>query len=505
MTVTSPGPAESASALDAYVRAIRSRAPIVALATLVALTAAAAMLAARAPTFKSTAQLLVTPLPQDDRTFLGTALLRDSGDPTRTVQTAAALVDSPAAAQRTARVLRGGLTQSDVEQDVDVQPLGESNILSVTAAATSADAATRLANAYAQSALAVRGEEIRRQIDAAIAAVGPNPTGADIARLAELRAVRAGGDPTLNLSQPAQEPRSAGGAPAWLVLVLAAIAGFTLGSIAALLIERLDRRVRDESELLALAPIPILLRVPATGSKGRGTSVDAFGSSVREAFRTLQIQLDQRRADAGSRGQTLMVTSASSADGKTSTALNLSFALIGAGHRVILMDCDLRNPDIARQLGLETSEGLAALLTSQMRLGELLQPARTPSLQVLTAGSSARDNTLLYGLDRRIGEILEEASELADYVIIDTASLGEVGDPLTIAGHVDGLLLVGRLQHTNRQALKTTVELLDRAHASPTGWVIIGEEGTPLSSWYHYVGGNGGGWRRGTRPRAPAA
>jgi capsular exopolysaccharide synthesis family protein len=501
MTVTSAGQDESAAALGPYVRAIRSRALVVALTTIAAVGVAAALLATREPLFKSTAQLLVTPLPQDDRTFLGTGLLRDSGDPTRTVQTAAALVASPLAAQRTARRLGHGLTERQVEGDVDVQPLGDSSILSVTASSTTADAATRLANEYAQSALAVRGEQIRRQIDAAIGAVGPNPTQADNVRLAELRAVRERGDPTLTLSQPAVTPRSAGGAPAWLVLVLAAMAGFTLGSIAALLIERVDRRVRDESELLALAPMPILLRVPAMGRTGRGASADAIAGSVREVFRTLQIQLDQRRAEAGGRGQTVMITSASSGDGKTSTALNLSFALIGAGHRVILMDCDLRNPDIARQLELETSEGLVALLTSRVRLSALLQSARTPALRVLAAASGSRDNTLLHGLDHRIGEILEEAAELADYVIIDTAPLGEVGDPLTIAAHVNDLLLVGRPQHTNRQALKTAIGLLERAHTSPTGWVIVGEEGTRLSSLYLHAGSNGVGWRRGSRSR----
>lgn len=496
MTATSPGPDESAAALGQYLSAVRARTWVVVLVTLATVGVAAALLATRAPTYKSTAQLLVNPLPQDDRTFLGTALLRDSGDPTRTVQTAAALVASPLAAQDTARRLSGGLTSSDVEQSINVQPLGDSNILSVTASATSAAAATRLADQYVRSALAVRARQLQRQIDTAMAAIGPNPAASDAARLAELRAVRQRGDPTLTLSQAAQTPRAATGTPVPLVLVLAAIAGFTLGSIAALLMERFDRRVRDAGELVAFAPIPILLRVPTTGRKGRRASSDDFAWSVREAFRTLQIELDQRRAQAGGASQTVMVTSASSADGKTSTALNLAFALVGAGHRVILMDCDQRRPDIARQLGLEPSDWLVALLTSRVALSELLQPAR-PNLHVLAAGRGSRDNSLLHGLDRRIGEILEEAAELADYVVIDSAPLGEVGDPLTIASHVDALLLVVRPQHTNREALRTTVELLQRAHKTPVGWVVIGEEGKKRSSSYHYAQANGSGRRRG--------
>ena len=268
MTVTSSAPDESALALRPYVRAIRARSLVVAMTTIAALAVAAALLATREPTYTSAAQLLVTPLPQDDRAFLGTTLLRDSGDPTRTIQTAAALVVSPLAAQRTARRLGGGIDQRTVEAAVNVQPLGESNILSVTASSTTRDGAARLANAYAQSALAVRDEEIRRQIDAVMQTVGPSPTPGDKTRLAELRAVRDRGDPTLLLSQPAEAPQSSKGAPAWLVLALAAIAGFTLGSIAALL---LLRRIADERELVEVYPLPILARVPAGGRRRDGS------------------------------------------------------------------------------------------------------------------------------------------------------------------------------------------------------------------------------------------
>ena len=105
MTATSPGADDNAAALRSYARAIRARGGVVVAVTLAAIVVAAALLAMRTPTFTSTAQLLVTPLPQDDSAFLGTSLVRDSTDPTRTMQTAAALVASPAAAQRAARQL----------------------------------------------------------------------------------------------------------------------------------------------------------------------------------------------------------------------------------------------------------------------------------------------------------------------------------------------------------------------------------------------------------------
>ena len=289
MTVTSTGPDESAAALRPYVRAIRARSLVVAVTTLAALAVAVALLATRTPTFTSSAQLLVTPLPQDDRTFLGTTLVRDSGDPTRTVQTAAALVASPLAAQQAARRLGGGMDQQTVEGNVNVQPLGESNILSITASSTTADGAARLANAYAQSALTIRDQEIRRQIDAVMQTIGSNPTPAERTRIDELQSVRGRGDPTLLLSQPAQAPQSSKGAPAWLVLVLAAIAGFTLGSIAALL---LLRRIADERELVEVYPLPILARVPVGGRRREGSALHHAPGEVIDAFRSLRLQLE---------------------------------------------------------------------------------------------------------------------------------------------------------------------------------------------------------------------
>ena len=131
MTARSRGPDADAS-LGPYLRAVSSHALLFALVTLATLAAAAALLSTRSPSYEATAELLVTPLQQDDRTFLGIELLRDSGDPTRTVQTAAALISSPVAASRTAQQLGGGLTRQDVEDAVKVEPYGTLGVVVVS-------------------------------------------------------------------------------------------------------------------------------------------------------------------------------------------------------------------------------------------------------------------------------------------------------------------------------------------------------------------------------------
>jgi tyrosine-protein kinase len=467
MTVTSSGPDESAVALRPYVRAIRARSLVVALATIAALGVAAALLATREPTYTSTAQLLVTPLPQDDRTFLGTTLLRDSGDPTRTVQTAAALVDSPLAAQRTARRLGGGSSGQAVQSHVNVQPLGESNILSVTASATTAAGAARLANEYAQSALAVRAEEIRSQIDGVMQAVGPDPTPADKTRLAQLRAVRDRGDPTLMLSELAQSPQASNGAPAWLVLALAAIAGFTLGSIAALL---MLRRVADERELVEVYALPVLARVPAGGRRRDGSALAQAPSEVIEAFRSLRLQLELE--DRG--GGAILVTSASRREGKTLSTIDLARELTAVGRRVVLIDLDLRRPQLAAALGVVPGRDLLDVTRRDDPLADALHEVHGSPLLRLASPTSLLDARKVEQFEARLPTLLEEARAVADYVLLDGPPLGEVSDALQAVPLVDHVIVVARIGTTSRSALETLRDLLRRAGRAATGYIVIG-------------------------------
>lgn len=487
-------------ALGPYLRALRARKLMAFAITVVAIAAAAGVLARRSPAFVATTQILVTPLAQNDQTFIGVSLVRDAGDPTRTIQTAAALIESTYAAQLTAARVGHGLTTQQVQSDVTVVPVGQSNLLDVTAKAAAGSLAAHLATSYAEQSLYVRGLTIRRQINALIASLSGSPTPGNQARVLELRAVLRNGDPTLSISRPAPVPRSPSGAPKWLVLALATIVGFVIASIAAVLTEQFNRRVRELDDLISLYPLPVLGRVPAMR---RGDDVDdPFRASpmVREAFRTLQIQLDKREAG----GRTVMVTSASGADGKTAVTLNLALALVGSGHRVLLLDFDLRKPDLERRLGLPPSGGLTSLLTRSAPLSELIQQVpRLAPLSVVPAAGGPGDLALLPVLARRLPEIIREAGASFDYIVIDTAPLGEVGDTLAVVDVADELILVGRPGNTDRIGLGLVRDLLTRAGTQPAGWVIVGEEDASRGSYYGYgsVVPNQGG-RLGRRFRA---
>ncbi len=495
-TSAPPGAPVSEAALSPYLRAIRGHKLLVVLVTLAAVAGSLLWLTLRTPTYEATAELLVTPLPQDDRTFLGLQLLRDSGDPTRTVQTAANLVKSPQAAQITARALGSDWSTRRVLGAVQVEPQGQSNILAITAGADSAKLATRIANEFMSAALEVRARALRRQVTPLLSSLraraarsgSEGEAAAEMAdRINQLETIRNGTDPTLSRSQLAEVPRSPAGAGPVIVIALALMGGLALGAGSSVLLELLDRRVRDQDEAIALYPLPILARVPILPRRLRrppGETSWLMPPSVREAFRTVLIQLE--RSD-GAGGHVVMVTSASTGDGKTTSAINLAVSLAAAGESVMLLDVDLRKPDVGTQLGVSESTRLIELVKPEAKLEELAKAApHLPSLSVLSTGAAEEDAALIEALNRRLPELLSQARSLADTVVLDTAPLGEVSDALRIADSVDDIIVVMRPGNTDRANLETMRDLLERTGWTPRGYVVIGEPHAAPTGYYGY-------------------
>jgi capsular exopolysaccharide synthesis family protein len=486
-------PSHNEGALGPYLRALRNHRLIVVLATIAALLGSTAWLTLRTPDYEAAAEILVTPLPEGNQTFVGIPFLVSSGDPTRTVQTAATLIESNAAAERTGSAL--GLSTARVRELVTVEPKGESNVLEVRATAESPELARDMADTFARESLAVRSEQLREQIATTIDRL--TATLADTresgradavselsTQITALENVRDGNDPTLSISELATLPRQPIGAPAWLVLGLSGIAGLMVGLGIALLMEMTERRIRDEEELLSLYPLPVLARVPTLSRREYRRSTKAMPPHLREAFRTLQARLEVR----GTGRRTIMVTSASRNDGKTSSATNLALSLVAGGHGVVLIDFDVRKPDVAPRVGLSRPErSLSAMLDPDVRLADLLVSApRMPLLRVVTAAGTQGDVALLEALLRMMPRVLAEAAELADYVIIDTAPLGEVSDALKIVDLVDDVILVVRPGHTNRVNLEQARDLLESVNREPSGMLLIGERPGGSTGYYGY-------------------
>jgi Mrp family chromosome partitioning ATPase len=477
---------KSNGALDAYLRAIRAHRLLVVAVLLATLLACIAWLAQRSPQYKATAELLINPLAQSDDTFLGLPVIKDSGDPTRTMQTAAALLESPAAARATARRLGGGWTERRVLDHVNVEPEGESNILAVTAKARSGRKAADTANAFAAAALRQRDAALRREVSRVIDRLtstrarlrrgDPSLLGLD-SRIGQLEQVRLGGDPTARLSRLATSWSSAEGLPSWLIVALALVAGFALGSAAALLNERLSpRTIRAEEELDEIDPTPVLARVPNKSSRGpiqrRRTSL-----AILTSFRGLELQL---RAQEGEH-RAVLFTSPSAGDGKTSSVINFARALVSAEQEVILFDLDLRTPDLARRLGVAEHRNLHSALASSAGLSDALSAVPGMPMMSVVPGIADATGPTLEQVGQRLPELIDEARAKASYVLIDTSALGEVGDALRFIDAVDDIVFVARLNNTRVTDVEVGRDLLRRARKPATGYVLLGCGRVPRS------------------------
>src|SRR5690349_256445 len=154
-----------------YAEAVRRHPAVVIGIAVLAILAGVLWLALRSPGYEAGAEILVAPVPAEEEAFVGIDVVHESGDATRTVQTAVSLLHSPAAAAGAATALGPPWTSRKVERTVRVEPQGESSVVVVTARARSGAEAVRVANAYAAAALSARDREVSRQIRARIAAL----------------------------------------------------------------------------------------------------------------------------------------------------------------------------------------------------------------------------------------------------------------------------------------------------------------------------------------------
>ncbi len=463
--------------LDSYLQAIRAHWFLVVVVALATVAGTVAALLVRTPTYTATSKILVSPLRTDGESFFGLKIVRESGDPTRTVQTAASLIDTREAAELAAVRLGPGWTAQRVEDATTVQADGQSNLLAITAKAADPEVAARVADEYARSSLFVRRQELRVRVAALITQLqtrqrelAPGDPGAeDIARrINELESLRNGDDPTLQLAGSAAIPHTPSDPPAWLLLVVAVVGGLGVGSTAALLRETFTQAIRSEQDFRSIYPLPVLSRVPVVGESEHGLDRSAYG---REAYRTVLAQI----LAGSSAPRAVMLTSPSVGDGKTTAAVQLALSAAASGMRVVLIDVDAYGSRAADRLGVpQEARRLQEAVAGDLPIDSLLAPvALEPSAYVLAA--SGFDTGFLATLQRRLPALLNDLlDDSADLVIVDAPPL-DGGDSLSYAQDVDDVLLVVRLGHTRRSSIERTRDLLQNVRRAPTGAILVGD------------------------------
>lgn len=485
-------PGAEAQGLVSYVEAIRAGRWIIIGALAACLGAALLYLAQAEKVYEASADLLITP--QSDLPVAVPGIITQSSDPTRDVETVARLVTSPPVSRRVIDELKLDTSVRKLGTKVDVQPLAQSNIITIRGQGATPQAAKQIADAFGSEFVAYRTERLHDVVDPLIARLEPRvpdtPTAAELenpaspaSQLEVLEQLRAAPDPSVSFESEAELPTSTAAPRPLLTTAAAIIGGLVVGLVGAFALQLLDPRLRREDQLRARFRLPILARIPLERRRrSRPLLPSELSLGALDGYQALRAALTTSRRDSLS-GRVLLVTGPSPGDGKTTAAINLASTIAAAGKRVILIEADSRRPSIGRALDLHAEVGLASVVTGRRYLIDALMPVggEDAKLRVLlNAADEAPAADVLSHLSA--DTLLLQAQRLADWVIVDSPPLNHVAETLALAQAVDDLLVVVRIGKTNFRDLTELAEMLAQQSITPAGFVILG--GHARTSYY---------------------
>jgi capsular exopolysaccharide synthesis family protein len=457
------------------------RAPLIVACTLVTAAAALVFSLAQTKQYTATASLLFRD-PGFDQQLFGSSVSQ-APDPTREAATNITLVSLNAVADRTAARLGSDFTGTEISNKVNVQSEGQSDVAQVQASDPEPQTAATLANAFAQAYIVFRRDADRRKVKQALALVSadfnrlspPSQQSGEgeslqrqISRLSTLEALQTG---NAELVQRATVPTSPSSPKPVRNTILGWILGLFLGVSLAALLQRLDRRLRQPKEFEETFGLPVLTEVPENKTLARsGNGIDGLRSTEGGAFEMLRARLRYFNVDREI--NSVLVTSAAPAEGKTTVAWNLAASAAESGSRAVLLEADFHQPTLSQRTQIRPRPGLSELLSGQSSLRSTVQrvtvddrqngDAGPRQLEVIVAGSQPPNAVELMDSEG-MAELIEELSASHDLVVIDSPPLTIVADTLRLAKIVNGVIVVGRVNQTTReeaQALKAQLESL---------------------------------------------
>jgi polysaccharide biosynthesis transport protein len=281
-------------------------------------------------------------------------------------------------------------------------------------------------------------------------------------------------------------------------LLLSLMLSGVFGLAAAWVAEQLDRVFHDVEELKEI-PLPCLGVIPYNSRLTEGSALMASGvpdstdaltakdrqsqALFQESFYTLDANI--RLLSSDSPIKSLTITSTSPADGKSTVSVHLAMAAVMMGRRVLLIDTDLRRPQVHHRFNVSNMQGLSNVLTSEVDFHDLLQEVpQSSGVSLLVAGPTPPSPGRLLS-SRKMQSLIDQASEEFDLVICDAPPAIFADSKLT-ATHTDGVLMVIGINKTDRpQALQVIEEWNAASHPPVLGLIANGVRGQEMNSYYY--------------------
>jgi capsular exopolysaccharide synthesis family protein len=269
-------------------------------------------------------------------------------------------------------------------------------------------------------------------------------------------------------------------------ILLGLLAGFGLGVVGAILLDRIDSRVRYPDQVSRELGLTILGAVPRVRGNGAAAQDTA---QVVEALRGLRLSLVHAYGSAGP--ILVTVSSPGSGDGKSFVASNLALAFADAGHRTLLLDGDIRRGGLHRVMNADRKPGLTDFLAGKATREQLLRTTSYPNLSFIACGTRTQSGPELLG-GATMRELIAGLRAQFAVIIVDSPPLGAGVDPFVLGTLTGNLLLVLRTGVTDREMAEAKLDVLDRLPIRVLGAVLndVREGGSyRYYSYSYYIAG----------------
>lgn len=516
--------APETGSLSTYRAVLARRKWIIILSVLLVPIAAVALTYLQKPKYKAVATLTYQQQSSIAQSLMGVSSSTDSTYIANQLATAANLIPADANAAQAAKLLGADAADaSALAKTVSAAAVANTNIVNVTATSPVPHTAAVVANAFATAFVNSSKATAVAQLNQALAytqsklaayttpAQRANPTYTSLVyQLQNLRLLRSVTTGNYQLAQAATTPLAPYTPRRKLDAALGLAIGLLLGIGLASLAEQLDVRVHNADDFAELLGLPILGRIPRfsrrTVQSGQlPVLADPSGVSA-EAFRMLRSDLDFVSVDA--KVSSMLITSCTQGEGKTSTVCNLGVTLARAGKRVIIVDADLRRSKVHSYFDLPNTVGLSTVISGRTELQDAVHSIPLPVVDDTAAGN---DEGMRWQADRlrvitsgplppnpgeivtskRLASLIQALTQWCDLVLVDAPPFFAVGDAAALSADVDGVLLAMKMEHVTKPMIKEAREWLEHAQCRKLGIVVTnyslgGGSGYGYSYYRHY-------------------
>src|SRR3954447_6452157 len=404
------------------------------------------------------------------------------------IEAVARLLKTTAVANGAAKLMKNPPpVSSSLLGQISATPDTQTGFLTITARDPDPRRAADVANAFGKAIAGRQIDQLNLQIDTTINQVqqqikrlsGSDPARAQLEQnIQRLRALKGSQSPNSSILERAVASSSPVNRDTRRAVELGFVLALLLGVGAVAIAENSDRRVRSPDDLEEMTGLPLLSAIPSSAFD------PAEDDDLRdeEAFQMLRGALMYFNVDQ--RLKSVVITSPGQEDGKTTVAVRLAQSAARAGRNVILVDADLRRPQIGPRLRIQSADGLGTALAGESDVWSLLVAVRVGaegdsqittqgSLRILPAGPAAPNPSELLSSER-MEQVLRELERGSDLVIVDSAAALAVSDALPLLRWSSGVVMIARLNRSTRAGIRRLQKIITAASGSLLGVVATG-------------------------------